>query len=129
MTYTEAAELFDRRRAAWLREDVEAYLAMWAEDMTFESPMHQPALRGRAAFEQLVRQSMAIMQPVAFDVLHLAVRGKTLLAEWKIAAVHRESGQGVEWEGMSVAEIDGGRITRWREYWNPADLTPRARGD
>ena len=87
--------------------------------------MHQPPLRGREAFAQLVRQSMAIMRPVAFDVRHLAVQGKTLLAEWKIAAVHRESGQRVEWEGMSVAEIDDGRITRWREYWNPADLAPR----
>src|SRR5512147_2276302 len=125
MTYEEAVELFERRRAAWLREDVEAYLAMWAEDMTFQSPMHQLPLRGREIFAQLVRQSMAIMRPVAFDVRHLAVHGKTLLAEWKIAAVHRESGQRVEWEGMSVAKVDHGRITRWREYWNPADLAPR----
>jgi limonene-1,2-epoxide hydrolase len=125
MTYDEAADLFDRRRNAWLGEDVEAYLAMWAEDMTFQSPLHQPPLRGREAFARLVRQSMAIMKPEAFDVRHLAVRGRTLLAEWRIAAVHRDSGQHVEWEGMSVADIEDGRIKRWREYWNPADLAPR----
>jgi uncharacterized protein (TIGR02246 family) len=125
MTYEEAAELFDRRRAAWLCEDIDAYLAMWAEDMTFQSPMHQPPLRGRENFARLVRQSMAIMRPVAFDVRHLAVRGDTILAEWRIAAEHRESGERIEWDGMSVADVDGGRIVRWREYWNPADLTPR----
>jgi uncharacterized protein (TIGR02246 family) len=124
MNYDEAAELFERRRAAWLRGDIDAYLAMWSEDMIFQSPLHQPPLRGREAFAQLVRQSMSVMRPMRFDVRHLAVQGNTLLAEWRIAAVHRESGQRVEWDGMSVAEIEGGKITRWREYWNPTDLMP-----
>ena len=126
MTQAEAVELFERRAAAWLREDVDAYLAMWAEDMTFQSPLQTPPLRGRIAFAQLVRQSAEVLRPLAFGVHHVAADGNVVLAEWTIAAEHRQSGQRVEWGGMSVATIVDGLITRWREYWNPAELVPRS---
>jgi limonene-1,2-epoxide hydrolase len=82
-------------------------------------------LRGREAFGQLVRESMRMMRPVAFEVHHLAVYDNVMLAEWTIAAEHRQSLRRLEWGGMSVAETAGGAITRWREYWNPADLALR----
>ena len=40
MTRDEALDLFERRRQAWLREDFDGYLALWAGDMTFQSPVH-----------------------------------------------------------------------------------------
>jgi len=121
-TLEEADALFARRRDAWLRRDLGAYLACWAEDMTFQSPAHAEPLRGRAAFADLVRASMAFSTPVRFDVTHLAVRGDAVLAEWVIAIERTADRRRVEWRGMSVAEIRGGLIHRWREYWNPADV-------
>ena len=53
-TSEEATRLFEQRRDAWLREDLDAYLALWTEDMTFWSPVHAEPLRGRAAFADLV---------------------------------------------------------------------------
>ena len=121
-TYDEAVALFERRRRAWLGEDVEGYLALWAEDMRFQSPVHREPLRGRAAFAELVRQSLAFSRPVRFDFHHIAVVGAIVLAEWSIAIERRGDGRLVAWDGMSVAEIDAGRIVWWREYWNPGDL-------
>lgn len=122
-TLEDAETLFARRRDAWLRRDLAAYLACWAEDMTFQSPVHVEPLRGRAAFGDLVRASMAFATPVRFDFTHLAVRGDMVLAEWVIAIERVADKRRVEWWGMSVAEIRGGLIGRWREYWNPADVT------
>ena len=122
MTYTEAVALFEKRRQAWLQEDVDGYLALWAEDMTFQSPVHTAPM-GWAAFGDLVRQSLAMSRPVRFDFEHIAVHGSMVLAEWTIAIEHRESGRLIEWRGMSVAEIRDGLIRTWREYWNPAALT------
>src|SRR2546428_677067 len=51
-----------------------------------------------------------------------AVVGDVVLAEWRIAVERRDGGRRIEWWGMSVAEVQGGRIRRWREYWNPADV-------
>ena len=121
-TRQEATLLFERRRDAWLRGDLDAYLALWAEDMTFQSPLHAEPLRGRDAFAELVGRSLATGRPVRFDLEHLAVWGDVVLAEWRIAIERRGGGGQVEWRGMSVAEMRDGRIAVWREYWNPAAL-------
>jgi ketosteroid isomerase-like protein len=122
-TYDEAVALFDKRRQAWLGEDIDAYLALFANDMTFQSPVHIEPL-DRAAFGDLVRQSAAFSRPLRFDFDHIAVRGPMVLAEWTIAIERRDSGQRVEWRGMSVAEIRDGLIVTWREYWNPLAVMP-----
>jgi ketosteroid isomerase-like protein len=122
MTMAEADALFARRRDAWLREDLDAYLACWAQDMTFVSPVHQEPVRGRDAYATLIRASAAAVRPLRFDVAHLAVRDDVVLAEWEIEAEHRASGARLRWRGMSVAGYRDGRIAWWREYWNPATL-------
>jgi uncharacterized protein len=124
-TLEQATDLFERRRQAWLADDLDAYLALWADDMTFQSPVHAEPLQGREAFAALVRASSARLRPLRFDFHHLAVVGDAVLAEWTIAAEYRESGAHLEWRGMSIALIRDGLIVHWREYWNPADLKPR----
>ena len=122
LTRDEAVALFARRRDAWLAGDLDAYLALWADDMRFQSPVHAEPLRGKAAFADLVRHSFAFARPVAFEFSHIAVVGDVVLAEWAIAVERREGGRRVAWSGMSVAEVRGGLIQWWREYWNPADV-------
>ncbi len=121
-THDEAVALFAWRRDAWLHGDLDAYLSLWAENMSFQSPAHEAPLRGRAAFAELVRRSFAFSRPVAFEFTRIAVHGTAVLAEWRIAVERRDGGQRIEWWGMSVAEIREGLIHTWREYWNPRDL-------
>ena len=122
LTEAEADALFARRRDAWLREDIDAYLACWAEDMTFASPVHPEPVRGREAYASLIRSSAQAVRPLRFDIDHLAVRGDVVLAEWEIEAEHRASGARLRWQGMSAAGYRDGLIVWWREYWNPAAL-------
>ena len=121
MTHTDAIALFDKRRDAWLRGDIDAYMALWADDMTFQSPVHHAPL-GRKEFAELVRQSTTISKPLFFEFDHIAVHGDMVLAEWTIAIERRDTGKRIEWRGMSSAEIRGGLIRVWREYWNPLEL-------
>ena len=122
-THSEAVALFDRRREAWLREDLAAYLDCFAEDLVFCSPMHDPPLEGRAAFAELVGRSNAAMRPISFDVHALVAHDALVLAEWTITVEARIGGRRIRWRGMSVATYRAdGRIATWREYWNPADL-------
>lgn len=122
LTRADAALLFERRRDAWLREDLDAYLALWADDMRFQSPVHAEPLRGKAAFADLVRLSLSLSRPVRFDFFRIAVDGDAVLAEWEIEIERRDDGRLLRWRGMSTCEIRGGRIVAWREFWNPADL-------
>jgi limonene-1,2-epoxide hydrolase len=125
-TRSEALVLFERRRRAWLDEDVEGYLALWHPDVEFSSPMHDPPIRGREAYAALVRASQSAVRPVRFDIAHVAVDGPTVLAQWSITVARRADGREVTWHGMSACEIHEGLITVWREYWNPADLAAAA---
>ncbi|MGH7857352.1 MAG: GNAT family N-acetyltransferase [Candidatus Binatia bacterium] len=121
----EAIALFEKRRRAWLAEDLEEYLALWTEDTEFRSPAHAEPLRGRDAFAELVRRSFEFARPRRFDFHEIAVVGNRVLAEWTIAIAPRNGGGEIEWRGMSIARLCDGRIAWWREYWNPADLLPR----
>jgi len=121
-TWDEAVDLFERRRKAWLAEDLDAYLALWDDDMTFQSPVHDEPLVGKPAYEQLVRQSAAFVKPLTFDVMSIAVNGEIVLAEWKISMEWRLQDTTVSYSGMSRARIRNGLITEWREYWNAGDM-------
>jgi limonene-1,2-epoxide hydrolase len=123
MQRDEAVALFERRRDAWLREDADAYLALFADDVILQTPGREP-VAGLEAYGRLVRASLAHVRPVSFDFHQLAVDGDVVLAEWTIALELRADRRPISYRGMSVCEIADGRIRTWREYYDPADLVP-----
>jgi hypothetical protein len=70
---TEAARAaFDRRRAAWLAEDLDGYLDCWVDGMVIDVPGR--TITGKAAYRDLAASSFAWARPVEFEFHHLAVR-------------------------------------------------------
>jgi uncharacterized protein (TIGR02246 family) len=118
-----AVALFDRRRDAWLAEDLDAYLACFTDDVVVQTPGREP-VRGMSDYEALVRRSVAALQPNTFDFHELAVDGDTVLAEWTITLTVRSDGTTIAYRGMSSCQLRGDRIARWREYYDPDDLRP-----
>jgi ketosteroid isomerase-like protein len=118
LSIEEARAVFERRRNAWLAEDVAGYLDCWEDSLLIEMPGR--SIRGRAAYEQLVRQSLAWGRPRAFEIHNLAVDGEVALADWTISVNRRRDGAVVEWRGMSAALLRNGRIVWWREYYEDA---------
>jgi ketosteroid isomerase-like protein len=124
LSIEEARFVFERRVAAWLAEDVAGYLDCWDDDLVIEMPGR--SVRGRAAYEELVRQSFAWARPRAFEIHHLAVDGDVALADWTISVNRRSDEAVVEWRGMSAAKLHNGRIRWWREYYEDPDALARA---
>src|SRR5258706_6581433 len=119
--HEEAVLWFDKRVRAWLAEDMDAYLGMFAEDVVFKGPTAEP-LHGHAAYAELVRRSLEFVRPVTFEVHEIAVHGSRVLAEWTQAHALRADGRQMSYRGMSVCEVRDGLITWWREYYDPANL-------
>jgi limonene-1,2-epoxide hydrolase len=115
--------VFARRRDAWLAEDLEGYLACFADEIVLETPMS--AVEGIAAYRAMVERSLVALRPVSFDFHALAVDGPLVLAEWTIALEWRADGRALSYRGMSVCELVDGRIRWWREFYDPAALRPR----
>jgi uncharacterized protein (TIGR02246 family) len=124
MTRDDAVALFERRRDAWLAEDLDGYLALFSDDVVLETPAGPP-VHGRAAYDALVRRAAAATRPVRFDFHRIATDGPFVLAEWTIELAVRRDGRRISYRGMSTCELDGsGRIVTWREYYDPATLRP-----
>lgn len=111
----DARSVFARRVAAWLAEDVDAYLTCWHDDMELTLPGGK-VVRGIDRYREMVERSFAWAAPVSFDVHALAVDGDRVLADWTIRARRREDGVVVAWQGLSICELRDGRITWWREH-------------
>ena len=116
LTVEEARAVFDRRIAAWLAQDVDAYVDCWHHDMRIEMPTG--TIEGAAKYRRLVDASFAWAEPVSFDVHHLAVDpdASIVFADWTIRAYRHDEDVTVEWRGLSVCELRDGRIVWWREH-------------
>ena len=126
LTRHDVAECFDRRRAAWLAGDVDAYLDCWVDDLVLETPGR--VIRGRDEYRRMLERSFAWAAPRHFVFHHVAVDGDVALADWTIAVERRADGLRVEWQGMSAAKLRDGRIAWWREYYeDPGALARLAR--
>jgi limonene-1,2-epoxide hydrolase len=124
LSAADAHAMFDRRRRAWLAEDVAAYLDCWVDDLVLETP--GTVVRGRAAYEAMVRGSLAWAKPAAFEVHHVAADGDVVLADWTITVERRADRESIAWRGMSACELREGRIVWWREYYQDPGALARA---
>jgi uncharacterized protein (TIGR02246 family) len=111
----EARAVFDKRVAAWLAADVDAYLDCWHDDMQLTLPGGR-VVSGIDAYRRVVEQSFAWAAPVSFDIHALAVDGNKVLSDWTIRARRREDDVVIAWSGLSICELRDGRITWWREH-------------
>jgi ketosteroid isomerase-like protein len=133
ITRDDARRVFDRRRAAWLAEDVGEYVDCFAEDVVMEVPGR--TVRGHAEYEPMARRSFEWAKPVSFEFHHIAVgtassgEGDVVMADWTITVARRSDDVPITWRGMSVCGFVDDRIAWWREYYeDPVSLGKAARG-
>ena len=124
LTRRDVEDLFDRRRQAWLASDDDAYMALWADDMTIELPGHTEPIVGKPAYAELIARSSKNMRPISWEFHALAIDGDRVLAEWTLSGELRAAKKVVTWRGMSICRLEDGLIKEWREYWDPASLRP-----
>ena len=77
LTIEAARASFDRRRAAWLAEDLDGYMGCWVDDMVIDVPGR--TITGKAAYQELAAGSFTWARPVDFEFHHLAVDGLSLI--------------------------------------------------
>ncbi|MBM3671981.1 MAG: nuclear transport factor 2 family protein [Actinobacteria bacterium] len=127
ITLDEARTLYERRRVAWLAEDLEGYLACFAEDVVLETPTR--TVRGHAEYESMTKMSFEWAKPVSFDFHHLAIGDDdVVMCDWTITVARRADNQEITWCGMNVCQLKEGVIQWWREYYqDPESLKQAAR--
>jgi steroid delta-isomerase-like uncharacterized protein len=107
---------------AFNRRDVDALLRCFTADGTYHDTFfggHAGAAALRAMFERMFREGRDYRWQMA-EVVESPTRAA---AEWTFSyvvtdAVPRSAGRPVRFRGMSLFELDSGRIAHYREYFD-----------
>jgi ketosteroid isomerase-like protein len=132
---TDTAARADVLRAAMLAAvtgDEALVERAYTEDVTGWSPVTEVTSRDDLAAD--LRGRAAAFSDVDLVLDPVDAVGDKLIAEWRVAATHtgllaldeelavEPTGRRLELRGVLVAEFEGDRIRRFRQYWNEAEL-------
>ncbi|QQM29612.1 nuclear transport factor 2 family protein [Martelella lutilitoris] len=105
--------------------DASTLLDMCAEDVVFEFPYHPPGfterLEGRAALEiylPIVSKLISI-ESVTLHEAFISARGDMAAIEFSCKGHSPKTGARYDQDYVSIIGLRDGRITRYRDYWNP----------
>jgi limonene-1,2-epoxide hydrolase len=120
MAITEAEQVVSRFVAAWERGDVDELLDYFTEDAIWHPMPVKPAV-GKPALREAISVWLGAMTRFGAEIRLQMSDGKTVMHErtdrFSLGTQEHES------PVCAVFEIDNGRITAWREYF---DMSPFA---
>ena len=118
---TDPDELVRGFCAAWEAKDVERIMAHFATDAVWHN-MPMAPIEGTAAIRKTIegyvgREGSIREGSIRFDILHQIASGNVVMNE---RVDHLDmSGKKTAARVCGVFEITGGKIARWREYFDP----------
>ena len=125
MTELQIVALKKRLLSAWNRQDVEAVLACYTEDLVYRDPNTRGEVKGRDAMRRYLRKLFGAWE------MNWALRESFPLANTDGAAAlwhasfRRPGGdRTVEADGMDLVLLDGERVKRNEVYFDRAVLAP-----
>jgi limonene-1,2-epoxide hydrolase len=105
---------------AWANRDVEEIMSYFAEDAVYHNIPVVP-MKGKAAIQAVITAFMAPATAVDWEVLGVAESGNAVFTErvdrFEIA------GKKVELPVAGVFEVEDGKISAWRDYFDMATWT------
>ncbi|EKF61674.1 hypothetical protein QWE_00690 [Agrobacterium albertimagni AOL15] len=108
-----------------LAPDADTLLEMCAEDVVFEFPYHPPGfterLEGRAALETYLPTVSKLISIESMTLKHAFISGEgdTAAIEFSCKGHSPDTGARYDQDYISIIELKNGRISRYRDYWNP----------
>jgi limonene-1,2-epoxide hydrolase len=105
---------------AWGRNDLDAIVSAFADDAVYHNIPMAP-VAGVEAIREYIGGFMAMGSSITFETLHQVSDGRIVMNE-RIDTIVMEAGT-KELPVMGIFEVDEGKITKWRDYFDLAQLT------
>ncbi|UUN27490.1 nuclear transport factor 2 family protein [Streptomyces sp. FIT100] len=122
---TPPADLYRHGMRLLLDKDIDGWVALFADDALVEFPFAPDGfpsrLEGRAALAAYMRDypdRIDMREVPRLDVLGTDAPG-TVVAEMRVTGLLVATGEPYAMDYIVVMTAEGGRIVRWRDYWNP----------
>ncbi|SMO81781.1 nuclear transport factor 2 family protein [Paracoccus laeviglucosivorans] len=108
-----------------IRPDAAGLLDMMTDDVSFEFPFALPdgltVIEGKAALADYLPKVGALftIEAMVLDRAILSADGRHAVLEFTGKAHANKDGARYDQTYVSVIDIEGGLISRYRDYWNP----------
>ena len=110
-----AIDLVTRFCEAWSTFDLDAIAAFFTDDAVYHNMPIAP-VTGREAIKATIASFTGNVESLEFRVLNIAATGPTVLTE-RIDIFRFPNGT-IELPVMGTFEVDGDRISAWRDYFD-----------
>lgn len=105
---------------AWSTGDIDRIMSAFADDAVYHNIPMEPVV-GTEAIRTFIEGFTAMVDRIEFEILHLAVNGNVVLTE-RVDTFVRPAGS-VGLPVMGTFELDGVKITAWRDYFDMVQVT------
>lgn len=107
--------------AGWENDDPDAIADLFAPDGRYEGPLFEEVPVGPEAVRAACAAAFAEISEVRVPIRHLGVAGDVALAEGQFLSADL-AGVRTDFDLVMVAELRDGRIVRFTEYFDTAQL-------
>ena len=112
-----------RLLAAWERLDLNEVMSYLADDAVFLPAPKDKPVSGREAIGKLWAYYIGLFASYSCEVKNVVMSEHVVFVE-RVERIGRADGQNVVLPVAAVFEIDdAGKITAWRDYWDPSMAT------
>jgi len=103
--------------AAWSRRNIDELIEFFTEDAEYLNIPTPPAAKGRDAIKKVISSFLPMAKGLEFKILHTAASGNVVFNE-RIDIFDLGGGKKIELPVSGVFEVSGGKIAKWRDYFD-----------
>ncbi|MCX5255128.1 nuclear transport factor 2 family protein [Streptomyces canus] len=124
-THTAPADLYRHSLKLLLDKDITAWIDLWDDNGVFEFPFAPDGwpkrLEGKAAIADYMRgyPDHIDLHDFPYVDIHQTTAAQTIVVEMRAVGRLVETGSPYDMTYIAVVTVEDGRITRYRDYWNP----------
>ena len=112
---------------AWSTHDLERIAGYFTEDAVYEDVALGEVHRGKSAIKKFAESTFAALPGFAIQQRSLVVGDGSATMEWIMTGTDRATERRFSVRGVSIMELEGGKIRRNSDYWNMADFQRQTR--
>jgi ketosteroid isomerase-like protein len=109
-------------RALEADRDLDAVVSMFSDDCSVGNVVLNRDFKGREGARDFWSQYRATFGEVSSSFRNVIAAGGRVALEWQSEATNQE-GAPLKYEGVSILEVDGDKITRFYAYFDPREVS------
>jgi limonene-1,2-epoxide hydrolase len=115
-------EVVNKFCVAWSRRNLDELMGYFTDDAEYQNIPMGPAAKGKEAIKKVINNFLPMAKGLEFKVLHTAANGNVVFNE-RVDIFDLGGGKKIELPVAGVFEVSGGKVAKWRDYFDMAMYT------